>query len=52
MNRIFGKAKEKVPPPNLTDVISGVSDWASIYSQFSMIIIITFWLTSTSVIGG
>lgn len=25
MNRIFGKAKEKAPPPNLTDVISGVS---------------------------
>lgn len=26
MNRIFGKTKEKAPPPNLTDVISGVSD--------------------------
>lgn len=25
MNRIFGKAKEKAPPPNLLDVITGVS---------------------------
>lgn len=25
MKRIFGKAKETAPPPNLTDVISGVN---------------------------
>lgn len=25
MNRLFGKAKDKAPPPNLTDVIGGVS---------------------------
>lgn len=25
MNRIFGKAKEKVPPPDMSTVIKGVS---------------------------
>ncbi|XP_065217689.1 charged multivesicular body protein 5 [Planococcus citri] len=33
MNRIFGKAKEKVPPPNLTDVITGVDGRADNIEQ-------------------
>lgn len=33
MNRIFGKAKEKAPPPNLTDVITGVDSRADNIEQ-------------------
>ncbi|KAK7576021.1 hypothetical protein V9T40_012307 [Parthenolecanium corni] len=33
MNRIFGKAKEKAPPPNLTDVITGVDGRADNIEQ-------------------
>lgn len=33
MNRIFGKAKEKAPPPDMTTVIKGVNK-QSYYSIF------------------
>lgn len=33
MNRLFGKAKEKAPPPNITDVVSGVDGRAETIEQ-------------------
>lgn len=33
MNRLFGKNKEKVPPPNITDVVAGVDGRAETIEQ-------------------
>ncbi|KAI5728410.1 hypothetical protein M8J77_015798 [Diaphorina citri] len=33
MNRLFGKAKEKAPPPNITDVVAGVDGRAETIEQ-------------------